>query len=234
MDGGSTDGTVESIKQNREIIGYWLSEPDDGIYDAWNKAVNRIEGEWVLFLGAGDLLASSHTISDVICILQNLKPDIALAYGNVKLINSEGNILFTHGKNNLDAWDGCRPALPYHQGIFHRRSIFYANCFDQTYKIAADAKFLLQVLQTKRIYYMPVDIACMELMGISTNPAKAFDVIHEFERIMAELNIKVPIFHKIWYKFKCCIKVVLTRYFPFMFPYVANMYRISTGRKKMY
>ncbi|HEX3386494.1 MAG TPA: glycosyltransferase, partial [Mucilaginibacter sp.] len=54
IDGGSTDGTVDLIKKYDKKINYWISEKDSGIYDAMNKALDVVSGDWVYFLGAGD------------------------------------------------------------------------------------------------------------------------------------------------------------------------------------
>jgi Glycosyltransferases involved in cell wall biogenesis len=48
-DGGSTDGTVEILKNNDDKIAYWESSPDHGIYHAWNKALQYARGEWICF-----------------------------------------------------------------------------------------------------------------------------------------------------------------------------------------
>lgn len=56
VDGGSIDGTKDILKCNSDRIAFWVSEPDQGIYDAWNKALNHCTGEWVHFLGADDYL----------------------------------------------------------------------------------------------------------------------------------------------------------------------------------
>ena len=58
VDGASTDGTVAILERNAKRLASWSSEPDRGICDAWNKALARVRGEWVLFLGADDRLAS--------------------------------------------------------------------------------------------------------------------------------------------------------------------------------
>src|SRR5688500_8811110 len=56
MDAASRDGTAEVARGFGELVTTLVSEPDRGIYDAWNKALPRLRGEWVLFLGAGDSL----------------------------------------------------------------------------------------------------------------------------------------------------------------------------------
>ena len=55
IDGGSTDATIDVLNEYDAQISYWISEPDDGIYNAWNKGVVQAKGEWICFLGADEL-----------------------------------------------------------------------------------------------------------------------------------------------------------------------------------
>ena len=85
IDGGSTDGTVEIIKQYSHRISSWVSEPDHGIYDAMNKGVMRATGEWIHFLNAGDVYHDHD-------VLENFVPKISattdIAYGDTLYVFS--------------------------------------------------------------------------------------------------------------------------------------------------
>src|ERR1700741_4805153 len=63
VDGGSRDGTQALLEPKPARIAWWTSEPDGGVYDAWNKGCARARGEWLLFLGAGDEFATSDMLA---------------------------------------------------------------------------------------------------------------------------------------------------------------------------
>lgn len=70
IDGGSTDGTVNIIKQYNDKISIWKSEPDHGVYDAMNKGIKLATGEWILFMNSGDTFHDNMVVAD---IFQNTK-----------------------------------------------------------------------------------------------------------------------------------------------------------------
>lgn len=80
QDGGSTDGTLEILESHRASVS-WVSEPDRGIYDAWNKAVARAGGDWALFLGADDFLMNDNVLAQCVHFLKKFDDDIVFAYG---------------------------------------------------------------------------------------------------------------------------------------------------------
>ena len=69
MDGASTDATPAIVERNAARIGYWVSEPDTGIYDAWNKALGHVTGDWICFLGADDRLHAPDVLERVAAAL---------------------------------------------------------------------------------------------------------------------------------------------------------------------
>src|SRR4051812_40289565 len=64
IDGGSTDGTTEIIKQYEQSVNVWRSEKDKGVYDAMNKGAALATGEWLFFLNSGDCLIDKDTLRD--------------------------------------------------------------------------------------------------------------------------------------------------------------------------
>src|SRR5882757_1455688 len=80
IDGGSTDGTVDLLKQYQDMPLFWISEKDRGIYDAWNKACRIARGQWLIFLGAGDELASASVLEEISEILLRAYPTYDVVY----------------------------------------------------------------------------------------------------------------------------------------------------------
>ncbi|WP_411063146.1 glycosyltransferase [Vibrio rotiferianus] len=211
IDGNSSDGTVEYISDNIDLVDVFISEPDNGIYDAWNKGVKYIKGEWVLFLGAGDEIIGC----GVQVLLNYIKSDTnnrTMYYGNVNLIDSKGLKLLKYKEVSLENWSVGRPDLPCHQGIFQHISLFNETpVFDTKYKIAADSKFLLTNIYNSSIYYMDIDVANMEYLGVSTNPIHVLKVVKELSNLRKELKLKAPKISLFLFYFKSYVKYFLSK-----------------------
>jgi glycosyltransferase involved in cell wall biosynthesis len=124
IDGGSTDGTVEIIRKYADRLSFWTSEPDNGIYDAMNKALDHVRGRGHLFLNAGD-----HFIGDVLCgeltIPSHLPVSKKDLFGKIRPVRPKDH----------------RQGLPYcHQGIIFESKGFR---FDTRCRFAADYLYFL-------------------------------------------------------------------------------------------
>lgn len=141
IDGGSTDGTVEAIRDAaaRGEVDRWLSEPDQGIYDAMNKAVRLAAGEWILFLNTADVFVSPLTLEEL--RLDSVESD--LAYGSCEQVYPDGGIHFTPSLP-LDATWKTMPCS--HQSLFARKEWLGRFPFDLRYRVAADHHFLARCL----------------------------------------------------------------------------------------
>lgn len=135
IDGGSTDGTADIIKKYSDKIAYWISEPDKGLYDAMNKGVKFVTGDYVYFIGADDILRPN--ILTEIFNTPFLKHEII--YGNVKLVPD--NIIW-NGK--LNAAKLTRLNFP-HQALFYPKAVFMKYSYKHKYPIYADYFLNLQL-----------------------------------------------------------------------------------------
>lgn len=147
IDGSSSDGTIEIIKKYEDKIAYWVSEPDEGLYDAMNKGLQVVTGDYIWFLNAGDVLKNENTVSELANIaMQNNIPDIL--YGETDLMDLEGHIL---GERRLKApekltWKSFRKGmLVSHQAFVAKRSI--TSDYDLQYRFSADFDWCIRCMK---------------------------------------------------------------------------------------
>ena len=136
IDGGSTDNTIDIIKNYESKIDHWLSEGDKGIYDAMNKGISFAKGKWINFMNAGDTFSKSNTIEKIF-----LKKDdkVDFIYGDCEIIyNSEFSRVQKAGEiKNL--WKGM---VFSHQSLFTNSDVFKKYQFNVDNIISADFEFL--------------------------------------------------------------------------------------------
>lgn len=162
IDGGSTDGSVEEIELNSLKINFWVSEKDNGVYDAMNKGILKSSGEYCYFLNSGDFLCDK----DVLENLFSNSTDADIIYGNML---PEGKVRIEHGLKEINFYHFFIGSI-YHQSAFIKRTLFdVVGLYDKKYKVVADWDFFLKAIfinncSTK---YIDLEIACYELGGLS-------------------------------------------------------------------
>ena len=147
IDGGSTDGTLDVIRLHDGEIDFWLSEPDSGVYDAMNKSIEKASGDWLLFLGAGDLLLNClHKVAPLLC------DPFTVYYGDV----------YMPGKHRL--YDGrfsphklSRRNIS-HQATFYPKALFDDYRFDLRYPILADYDLNIRAFCGNKFQYCYIRI----------------------------------------------------------------------------
>lgn len=196
IDGGSTDSTVELLKENDDIIDYWLSEPDRGIYSAWNKGLLQAQGEWICFLGADDYFWDAHALALMAERLEKLPAHVRVAYGQVMLISIIGQVIHAFGKPWEDVkWRFRQEMCIPHQGTMHRRSLFEQHGeFDESFRIAGDYEFLLRELKSADARFIPyITVAAMRQGGgISSVPKNSLVVLLESRRAQRMNGLRFP------------------------------------------
>lgn len=164
-DGASTDGTVDVIRRFEDHVGWWNSEKDTGIYDAWNKGLAHARGEYVCFIGADDKWADTASLSRLFDAIGNDEYDLVTSQGNFH--DSETDKSFTFGS----AWDYKRIGprmIICHPGLMHRRSLFEKHgLFDTSYSITGDLEFLLRLPEDMRTLHVESTSLVIEMAGVS-------------------------------------------------------------------
>lgn len=141
IDGGSTDGTLDIIQKYEHAIDYWVSEPDLGISDAFNKGIVASTGKWLNFMNCADRFASADTIQHFVA---NIDEKADVIFGKANVINSKGKILLTSGRAFDRKKFSRRMTIP-HQSAFHNKHYFQQyGLFDTQLKMAMDYELLLR------------------------------------------------------------------------------------------
>lgn len=164
IDGGSSDGTVDVLRQYDDRIALWKSEPDRGVYDAWNKALLEARGEWICFLGADDEFLPN-SVSAYMTLAAS-SPLAEFLSSRVKLIHASG---YERTIGRPWTWTKFSRAMcTPHVGSMHGRSLFARlGTYDTSYRIVADYEFLLRARRSLRTAYMPVVTVRMRVGGVS-------------------------------------------------------------------
>ena len=143
MDGISTDGTVNIIDRYNHLYHTFESSSDNGIYSAWNKALHKATGDWVMFLGADDYLVNDNILNELMRFARVTSADL-VTVRNAE-IDSEGKQVKIYGEPWQ--WSRFKKYMNIcHVGVLHRRTLFDEyGLFDEKYKIAGDYDFLMRV-----------------------------------------------------------------------------------------
>ena len=159
IDGASTDGTCKFLSTHN--IPY-ISEKDNGIYDAMNKGVKHANGQYIIFLNAGDMLEGEHTLQEVAERTKEEAYDFL--YGD-SIENIQGKILFKRSKSHHNITQNM---FTHHQAMIYNRDIIQELKYDETYDIAADYDFTWQTIErSQKFLYLPFPICMFEAGGIS-------------------------------------------------------------------
>lgn len=172
IDGDSSDGTVDIIKKYTQQISKWISEPDNGIYDAMNKGIKMCSGDLVGIINSDDFYINNTVISQIISKIKLEKVDSI--YTNLLLVDSTNTDKLirncTYRKFKLGLF--TKGWHPPHPSFFVKREVYekYGK-FDLSFKLAADYEFMLRVLEKYFITttYFPIYTLKMRNGGASTS-----------------------------------------------------------------
>ena len=168
IDGGSTDGSVEIIKQYAEKITYWISEPDKGVFQAMNKGIQRANGDYCLFMNSGDCIYSQNTLYNIFS--KQKEYDVDFMVGSAIIVTSRNKKVrikippLKITAKHLIAAPLC------HQSTFIKTNILKLNPYDENLRIAADWVHMFQEFVFGNASYLKLNeiVSTFDNGGISS------------------------------------------------------------------
>ena len=145
IDGGSLDKTIEIIKKYGDYIDYWVSEPDQGIYDAMNKGIKLATGEIIGILNSDDLYELDAIQNSVQCFIAE---NTDFTYGKAYVISKDGKRQGTQIPVDEDQLKlRTQEALFPHVSLLIRQEVYKhkVGLFDTNYKISSDVELMLRI-----------------------------------------------------------------------------------------
>lgn len=163
IDGGSQDGTVEFLEDMtmKDSRIRYISEKDTGIYNAMNKGLRLAQGDYVMFLGAGDVFCDEHTLETV---AQYLKYDVI--YG--RIIYSSGPFEGQIGGDKMNRKTFLLDGHVAHQSVYVKTSVMKKYGFQEKYKIEADQDAMMRMYKDKcSVKYIKQPLCYYDGLGVS-------------------------------------------------------------------
>lgn len=167
IDGGSIDGSKELIEKYVDSITYWVSEKDNGIYNAMNKGISKAKGTYCLFLNSGDFLIDASTLEQVF----SLQPDAAIIYGNMMIDYGHGNTVLGKQPEKI-TFEFMMEATLWHPVSFIKNELLIkSNGYNEQYKIVSDYDFFIRTIIVENVttQFIPVTVACFNTQGIGSS-----------------------------------------------------------------
>lgn len=186
IDGGSTDGSVEIIKEFADKITFWVSESDKGIYNAFNKGILKVQGEYVHFLNSGDYYTDFDVLQSV-----SFSSEISdIIYGNINKVfnNGEQRLLIMPEESELTLMFFLNSTIT-HQSVFIKRKLFNDCLYDENLRIVSDWKFFIQhiILAGCSVKYINKLVVNYDATGISSNPVYYTLQREERKKVLSQL-----------------------------------------------
>jgi len=170
IDGGSTDGSKELIEETANKLAssdfnplsYWCSEPDKGIYNAMNKGISKVNGDYINFMNSGDTFYENCTLNNIF----QEKHSADVIYGKVCLVNNEDEKIYSY-PNPVSIHRLYRETIC-HQATFTKSDYLKHSGFDESFKICADhAKFVEMAINYAVFEFVPITVCRYDINGIS-------------------------------------------------------------------
>lgn len=163
IDGGSNDGSKEYIESEANHFNFWVSEPDNGIFNAQNKGMEKSNGQYLLFLNGGDIFCHENALKE---FLGNPEFEGDIVYGDYKY--EEGEKIFA---DHLTPYYFMKTSLPHQSTFFHKKVFQSMGGYDESYAMSADRAFYLKCLLSEEFTFKHIKypLVLFDLSGVSNS-----------------------------------------------------------------
>lgn len=214
IDGVSTDSTVDIIKKYTNRITKWVSEPDNGIYDAMNKGIKMATGKWINFMNAGDLFFNDYVVSEVV---NRIEGNPSFIFGDT-VVTTYGIECHLKAKPFYEKLPLHRSSGFIHQSSFVRSDIAKIFPFDLKYELAADYNMIIEIYRKGGSFFQLKDLIISKYDGNGVSAQKKKQHIQETLSVdnpqRKHLNIIIGFYYYYKYKLKELLKQVIYFFSP--------------------
>jgi len=184
IDGASTDGSVEIIEEFSDEITYWVSEHDNGIYNAMNKGTLIAEGKYLLFLNSGDILAKNDTL---LRVAEYFEDEVDILSGYVREQNKDGKDKYPPKTFSFKSL--YYENIPHQSEFIKRKLLISLGLYDEKLVILSDNEFNLKALMNNATYlFLDILVSYIDTTGISYSLNNQYIMKEERKKIL-ETNI---------------------------------------------
>ena len=188
IDGGSQDNTIQVCEQYPHITTI-LSEPDKGVYDAFNKGIKLATGDIVGFLNADDVFYDNNSIHHIAQAFEISNSDIV--YGNLDYIREDGKVVRNWISESYKPGLVKKAWMPAHPTFYCKKNVYdNFGSYNDSFIIAGDFELCLRFLEVNNVpsYYLNIKLIKMLTGGLSNNGLKSKFIIYKEELWAFKLN----------------------------------------------
>jgi len=201
VDGGSMDNTLE-ICNSFSHISKIISEPDKGVYDAFNKGLKLVTGDIIGFLNADDVFFNENSVQEIVNAFLNNQTDIV--YGNLDYVNEEGKVIRNWISKPYEKGLIKKAWMPAHPTFYCKKEVYdRLGGYNDSFKIGGDFELCLRFLEVYKVpsFYLNKKLVKMLIGGISNSGLKSKWIIYKEELRAFKIN-KVNINPVIFFIYK--------------------------------
>jgi len=211
IDGGSIDQTTNILQKYSNSFAYWISERDNGIYDAWNKGISHATGEYTIFLQGGDTFYNKNILENVSPYLGNKNIDVL--YGSHEYIDDMTKKTQIFEVRDINTLTKSLPFCP--SAAFFKTSLIQKLKFNTNYRISGDYDMVARIYSMNyNFQFIQLPIIKFSPGGISTKVTLRL-IIEDYRaqrNITNNFSLKINVVIRIYILFKEIIKTIIRNY----------------------